>query len=151
MVIYAAEERPENIPVKAYATVILLLLLIFGGIGGYLYQRFSAFAQMDFSPPPVTIAVSSAQSETWDATLSAVGTIQAVQGVELTSETSGEITRILFESGDTVEAGQRLVELNSVVEQASRKNQIASLELAQILFDRDSALVKAKLHTADAV
>lgn len=127
---------------KAYVFVIVLLLAIFGSIGGYLYQRFSAFASMDFSPPPVTIAASTAQQEIWDETLSAVGTIQAVRGVELTSETSGEITEILFDSGDRVTAGQLLVVLNDEVEQASRQNQIASLDLAKILFERDRALIE---------
>ena len=71
---------------KAYVVVIALLLAIFGSIGAYLYQRFSSFASMDFTPPPVTIAASTAQLETWNETLNAVGSIQAVRGVELTSE-----------------------------------------------------------------
>ncbi len=99
---------------------------------------------MDFSPPPVTIAASIAQSETWDERLNAVGTIQAVRGVELTSETSGEITRILFDSGDSVESGQLLLVLNDEIEKASRRNQIASVELAEILFERDRALIEQK-------
>jgi membrane fusion protein (multidrug efflux system) len=121
-----------------------LLLVIFGSIGAYLYQRFSAFANMNFTPPPVTIATSSAVLETWDETLNAVGTIRAVRGIELTSETSGEITEVLFDSGNRVEAQQLLVVLNDEVEKASRKNQIASLKLAQILFDRDQTLVEQK-------
>jgi membrane fusion protein, multidrug efflux system len=129
---------------KAYVVVIVLLLAIFGSIGGYLYQRFSTFASMDFTPPPVTIAVSPAQLETWDETLSAVGSIQAVRGVELTSEASGEITQILFDSGDPVQAGQTLVVLNDEVEQASRQNQIANLELAEILYERDRKLLTQK-------
>ena len=127
---------------KAYIVVIVLLLAIFGSIGAYLYQRFSAFANMDFTPPPVTIAASTARLETWDETLSAVGSITAVRGVELTSETSGEITEILFDSGDRVAAGQLLVVLNDRVEQASRRNQIAALELAEILFERDRRLIE---------
>jgi len=130
--------------VKAYVVVIVLLLVLFGAIGGYLYQRFSAFASMDFSPPPVTIAVSEAKQETWDESLSAVGTIQAVRGVELTSEASGEITSIRFDSGDEVSAGQLLVVLNNDVEQASRQSQVAGLDLAQILFDRDEELVQKR-------
>lgn len=129
---------------KAYVVVIVLLLVLFGAIGGYLYQRFSAFASMDFSPPPVTIAVSEAKQETWDESLSAVGTIQAVRGVELTSEASGEITSIRFDSGDEVSAGQLLVVLNNDVEQASRQSQVAGLDLAQILFDRDEELVQKR-------
>jgi membrane fusion protein (multidrug efflux system) len=129
---------------KAYVLAVGLLLIIFGSIGGYLYQRFSAFASVDYAPPPVTIAASTAAWATWDETLNAVGTIQAVRGVELTSETSGEITEILFDSGDRVTAHELLVVLNDHVEQASRKNQIASLELAQILFERDRALIAQK-------
>jgi membrane fusion protein (multidrug efflux system) len=129
---------------KAYIVVVALLLVIFGSIGGYLYKRFSAFASMDFTPPPVTIAASTAALETWDETLNAVGTVQAVRGVELTSETSGEITEILFRSGGRVRADQLLVVLNDEVEQASRQNQIASLELAQVLFARDRTLIEQK-------
>lgn len=129
---------------RAYLVVILLLLVIFGAIGGYQYQRFSTLANTDFSPPPVTIAASTAALATWDQTLSAVGTIKAVQGVELSSETSGEIIDIQFDSGDQVPANQLLVILNDEVEQASRKNQIANLDLARILFNRDQTLVKQK-------
>ncbi len=129
---------------KAYAIAITLLVLIFGSIGGYLYKRFSAFAAMDFAPPPVTIAASVAAKETWNETLNAVGTIQAVRGIELTSEASGEITQIQFNSGDHVTAGQPLVVLNSREEIASRRNQQAALELAELLFERDSRLVESK-------
>ncbi len=129
---------------KSYLVVIGLLVLIFGAIGGYLYQRFSAFASMDFAPPPVTIAASIAAVERWGETLSAVGTIEAVRGVDLTSETSGEITSISFDSGDEVTQGLPLVVLNDEVEQASRRNQIAGLELAEILYNRDKELIKQK-------
>jgi membrane fusion protein (multidrug efflux system) len=122
---------------KAYAIAITLLLVIFGAIGAYLYQRFSAFASMDFSPPPVTVAVSTARTETWAETLSAVGSIRAVRGVELTSESSGEIVAIRFASGDRVEAGQALV----VLERQS---------IPQTQFDRSRAdLERARAQLAE--
>ena len=129
---------------RAYLTVIALLLAIFGSIAGYLYLRFSALAATDFSLPPVTIAASISRLENRDAFLDAVGTIKAVRGVELTSETSGVITAIHFDSGEEVQAGQLLLVLNDEVEQASRQNDIASLELAKILFARDRRLVDQK-------
>ena len=49
-----------------------------------------------------------------------------------------------FESGDRVNAGQLLVVLNDTVEQASRQNEIASLELAELLYERDAKLVEQK-------
>ncbi len=129
---------------KGYLIAGALLVVILGSIGGYIYQRFSAFAEMDFSPPPVTVATSTAVVENRSTLLNAVGSIQAVRGVELTSETSGEVTEIRFASGDKVAAGQLLVVLNDEVEKASRENQIAALELAQILFDRDAELIQQK-------
>ncbi|MCZ6830091.1 MAG: efflux RND transporter periplasmic adaptor subunit [Gammaproteobacteria bacterium] len=129
---------------RAYLFVAMLLLVIFGSIGGYLYARFSAFSKMDFTPPPVTIAAGVARAERWDQHLQAVGSIKAVRGVDLTSETSGEVTAIEFVSGQQVEAGQLLVVLNDEVEQASRRSQIASLDLAKILFERDQKLVQQK-------
>jgi membrane fusion protein (multidrug efflux system) len=128
--------------VRAYLIVVVLLLAIFGGIGAYLYQRFSAFAAQDFTPPPVTTAAATARAETWETYLEAVGTIRSVRGVDLSSETAGEITAIQFDSGDQVEAGQLLLVLNDDIEQAARLNEIASLELAEILFERDAKLIK---------
>ena len=130
--------------VRAYGFVAVLLLLIFGSIGGYQYMRISALAGMDFTPPPVTIAAGVAAAESWNQYLEAVGTIKAARGVELTSETSGEITAINFKSGDVVLAGQVLLVLNDDIEQASRRNQIASLDLAKVLFERDRKLVEKK-------
>ncbi len=127
---------------RAYLIAIALLLAIFGSIAGYLYQRFAAFEAMDFSAPPVTIAASEALAETWDTYLAAVGSIRAVRGVDLSSETSGEITSINFASGDQVQTGQLLLVLNDEIEQAARRNEIATLELAEILFERDRKLVE---------
>jgi membrane fusion protein (multidrug efflux system) len=129
---------------RAYLFVTALLLLIFGSIAGYLYVRFSALAEMDFQPPPVTVAASVARLERWDSYLDAVGTIKAVRGVELTSEESGEVVRINFESGGRVEKGQLMVVLNDKVEQANVRSQKASLAIAKLLFEQDKKLIKQK-------
>jgi membrane fusion protein (multidrug efflux system) len=130
--------------VRAYLYAILLLLLIFGGIGGYMAVRFATFANMDFTPPPVTVASGTARLEEWQLYLQAVGTITATRGVQLTSESSGEVTGISIASGDRVEIGQPLVQLNDDIEQAALLNQQASLELAEVLFARDAKLVRQK-------
>jgi membrane fusion protein (multidrug efflux system) len=130
--------------VRAYLLVGALLLAIFGSIAGYLVWRFSTFANMDFTPPPVTIAASYASNQQRVPKLEAVGSIKAVRGVELTCESSGEITAINFSSGGTVSSGDVLVVLNDEIEQASRRSQIASLELAEVLYQRDSKLIQQK-------
>ncbi len=129
---------------RAYLLVALLLLLIFGSISGYLYQRIASLSAMDFTPPPLTVSEAVATQDRWDSTLEAVGTIKAARGVELSTEESGEITAITVRSGNRVEAGDLLLTLNDKVEKASRERQIANLELAELLFERDAKLVKQK-------
>ena len=127
---------------RAYMVVIGLLVVLFGSIGAYLFVKFSAFRNADFTPPPVTIAAGNALQEDRNAYLDAVGTIKAIRGIDLTSESEGEIIALHFDSGETVEGGQLLLVLNDEIEQASRLNQIASRKLAEILFERASQLIK---------
>jgi len=129
---------------RGYILVFLILALIFGAIGTYLQARFSALANTDFSPPPVVVAAAISQREQWDTYLNAVGTINAVRGIDLTSEESGEITSINFKSGEGVEAGHLMLVLNDEVEKASRQSQRASLDLAKLLFIRDQQLIEQK-------
>ncbi|MEZ5504007.1 MAG: efflux RND transporter periplasmic adaptor subunit, partial [Halioglobus sp.] len=129
---------------RAYVFVIMLLLLIFGSIAGYLYNKFSVLAGMDFTPPPITVGAATAKSAEWPSELEAVGTIRATRGVELSAETSGEITSISVTSGEQVKEGQLILTLNDRVEQASRERQEANLKLARLLFERDASLLKQK-------
>lgn len=129
---------------RAYLYVAALLLAIFGGIGGYLYNKFATLAATDFSPPPITIAAAVAKNAQWESRLEAVGTIKAVRGVHLSTEESGEITAINVASGSEVKAGDLLLVQNDKIEVASRKRQIANLDLAKLLFERDSKLIKQK-------
>jgi membrane fusion protein (multidrug efflux system) len=64
--------------------------------------------------------------------------------VELSAESSGEVTSVAIASGDKVRKGDLLVTLNDKLELASRENQIASLELARVLFQRDQKLIRQK-------
>lgn len=129
---------------RAYFLVGLLLLAIFGGIAGYLYNQFSTLAATDFTPPPIPVLVAPAVPTTWPKQLEAVGTIRAARGVELSAETSGEVIAIEVDSGAQVEAGQAILRLNDSVELASLERQQAALTLAELLFKRDERLVKKK-------
>ncbi len=129
---------------RAYLFVVVLLLLIFGSIAGYLYNKFSVLADTDFSPPPITIAAATAQSAIWASELETVGTIRAARGVELGAETSGEVIAISVKSGEDVAAGQLILTLNDSVEKARLKQQEANLKLARQLFERDASLIKKK-------
>ncbi len=124
---------------------LLILATIFGGIFGWkFYQAQQMAAARSGGPPPATVAVSTARKELWQPYLSAVGSLAAVSGIEVTSEVAGQISAIHFESGQTVEAGDLLVQLDDRTDQARLKGLVAEQRLARLRFKRLARLVKDK-------
>ncbi len=129
---------------RAYLIATFLLIAILGAIAGTRSWQSAGGSGAHLGPPPVTIAVATAVAEIWNTELEAVGTIRAARGVELSVEESGEVVAIAVSSGDEVKAGQLLLTLDDKVEQASRESQIASLDLARLIYERDAQLLQQK-------
>jgi membrane fusion protein, multidrug efflux system len=90
----------------------------------------AAMAQgASFQPPPEAVTTLVAQTEHWPATLSAIGTIAAVQGVTVSADLPGAVARVAFESGRPVRKGDVLAELDTRQERA----QLAAIEAQQEL------------------
>jgi len=81
--------------------------------------------------------------------LHAVGELEAVRQVQLASEVAGRISRIAFVSGQQVEAGQVLVQLNDAPEQAERARLIAQLKNAEKTLARTRALQTSRAMTQE--
>ncbi|HEU5080879.1 MAG TPA: efflux RND transporter periplasmic adaptor subunit [Opitutaceae bacterium] len=96
------------------------------------------------APPQPVIGVSTidARSETWNPTISGIGTIAPVQGTSLSTEVEGTVTKINFENGQMVHAGDVLVEMDTSVEQAQLKAAEANLKWAKLSADRANELVQ---------
>src|SRR5687767_7480347 len=101
-----------------------------------------------FQPPPEAVTSIVAKQEKWPETLSAIGTIAAVQGVIVSADLPGIVERIDFQSGDAVNSGDILVQLDTKQEQAQLAQQLARLlaveaagELATLNFERLHGLV----------
>ncbi len=60
-----------------------------------------------FQPPPEAVTTIVASEEEWPATLSAIGTMAAVQGVTVSADLPGTVERILFDSGQAVQRRRR--------------------------------------------
>jgi membrane fusion protein, multidrug efflux system len=101
-----------------------------------------------FQPPPEAITTVIAREEKWPETLSAIGTVAAVQGVTVSADLPGIVTHIAFESGAAVNEGDLLVQLDTKQELAQLAQQQARLEaveaageLARLNFERMRGLV----------
>ena len=126
----------------AIGALALLLGLVFGVL--YFIESLVSTGLKNYSPPPVTVSVAEAKSESWERLIRSVGTLTAVNGVEITSEVGGLIKEIYFASGIDVEEGQVLVQLDDSVEQANLRSYVAQHSLAEINYIRDKKLFKSQ-------
>jgi len=95
--------------------------------------------------PPTTVSSATVKEEDWAPTLSAVGSISAVQGAVVSSELSGVVSQIAFENGGTAKKGDLLVQLDASAEEAQLKSAEADLGLARADLDRSRELVGRKV------
>jgi len=131
---------------------------VFAAIIGY--QMFVASMMKQYlesnAQPPATVTAMQVKQQLWQPQLAAVGTLRAVQGVQITAESSGIVKTIHFKSGDEVKQGDLLLELNSAQETAQLQSMQASRKLAEINFARDKqqfaihAISKAQLDASEA-
>ncbi|MDJ0801481.1 MAG: efflux RND transporter periplasmic adaptor subunit [Desulfobacterales bacterium] len=123
---------------KRIALSILLLVIIAGILGGIKYlqiDRMTAQGKAS-SMPPTTVTVTPVAKMDWEVRLSAVGTLNAVQGVTITAELTGKVARIAFEPGAFVDAGVLLVQQDIATETAQLRAAEATLALNRANFDR---------------
>jgi membrane fusion protein (multidrug efflux system) len=102
----------------------------------------AAIAQAaSFQMPPEAVTTVTARLEPWPATLDAIGTVQAVRGVTVSADLPGVVEAILFESGQSVRAGEVLVRLDSRQERAQLAAAEAQRDLAKLSLERARGLV----------
>ena len=118
---------------------LLVLILIIGGIRGCeIYTALKRYESMRM--PAIMVSTTKAQAVTWHPYINSVGSLTAIQGINVSPQVSGVVTKINFDSGVKVKQGDVLVVLDTNVLQAQLDNAKAALQLAQINFNRQAAL-----------
>ena len=124
--------------------MLVLMTVLIGVLGLVKMRQFQAMAGQfaAMQPPPEAVTTIVARREEWPATLSAIGTVAAVQGVTVSADLPGIVERITFDSGRTIQQGEVLVRLDTQQEQAQLAAAEAQLELAKLNFERMKGLVE---------
>ena len=114
--------------------LVFLLLIIMSGALGYkkFLQIQEQIAQGNQAPPPISVTVAQAETAQWERRIRAIGTLVAFQGVDVTTEVSGVITSINFESGGEIKQGSLLAEFDN-------RTETANLESARAKFNADNS------------
>src|SRR6478735_6620704 len=138
-----AHKRPVRL-VRWFIIVGLLLTLLVGGLVYFNYFRGKMIAQFfaTMKPPPSSVNVAVAKSETIPNLLIAVGDLAAVHQVNVTSDVNGRITAIQFTAGASVKQGTPLVQLFDAPDQGDLANFKAQQKVAQISLDRAKQLAE---------
>lgn len=123
--------------------LLLVIAALAGGLAWLKYRQIQAEIALFSQPQPApTVTLIEVLETDWEPTLSAVGTIQAVQGVEVNNEVAGQVTAITFQSGAMVKRGEILARLADDVDRADLEGLQAAERLARIKLERTRALLK---------
>ncbi len=120
---------------RRMAALVLLLLGACGGDAG----------PADEAEPPVRVRVAEVREQTLMETVRGIGTLRALQTVELRPEIPGRVTRIAFEEGGQVERGALLFELDTrklTQELEARRAALEAAEARQHNAERELARVE---------
>jgi membrane fusion protein, multidrug efflux system len=126
----------------------ILVTVILGGLAGAI-----GFYAFDFKPkflakvilgapqPPETVSAEAARTDSWQPQISAIGTLAALDGINITPQVGGIVKEIKFDSGQDVKKGQLLVILDTDTEAADMQSLEAQLANARLDLTRKEALV----------
>lgn len=143
---------------KRMFQMLAAVLAIVATLGFIKFQqiRTAIAAGKSWSAPPEAVTSVVAKQEQWSGTLEAVGSVEPVQGVTLSADLPGVVSRIAFQSGSHVAVGQALVELDARQEKAQLASAQSALELAKTSLDRSrklldmQAIAQAEFDQVDA-
>lgn len=133
--------------IKRFILTILGLLLLIGVLGGVKGMQIGALiaAGKDMRPPPVTVASANVEAAVWENSIAAIGTLEAGQGVIITAEAPGRVEKLMFSGGESVRAGEILVQQDVSSERSQLDQAQSSLSLANSNFNRVSRLYNNKV------
>lgn len=118
----------------AVATLFGILLVVGGVKASQIFAMVEA--GKSFVPPPESVSTVAAEVQHWPNIYSAVGTVEADEGITIAAEVPGKVQRIAFTSGEFVKAGEVLLEQESTNERAQLNAASARLRLAQANHER---------------
>lgn len=133
----------------------VVAIIVAAFLGGLSYFQFVLKPQMirqflsQMTPPPATVTAEAAKTEKWIEHLTSIGTMIASQGVDINTQVAGVVVDVSIDSGQDVQEGSTLVQLDVAVEQADLASNKATLDEAEVAYQRQTDLI-AKRVTSEA-
>ncbi|MEX3980872.1 efflux RND transporter periplasmic adaptor subunit [Paraburkholderia sp. EG287A] len=134
----AERQQPPRILLRLFLMLLVVGLLAAALIGFHLFKS-SILKKVTttIQSQQATVSTTTAVIAPWQPALSAVGSLRASKGADLSLETGGVIDEIDFDSGRDVEAGTVLLRLRPNDDPAKLEQLKATAELDEITYKRD--------------
>ena len=147
----ATARRPNT--VRWFAIMAVLLAVVLGGLYGFNRFREQAIATYfaNNKPPPAQISAVEAETEAVPRFAAGIGSVAAVHQVTINPEVGGRVTKIFFEPGAVVKAGDPLVQLNDAPDRGDLANYQAQARWAETTLQRSSELAKHQYEARETV
>ncbi len=132
---------------KRVAIAILGLIVVFAALALVKFDQIKSMiaAGETMRPPPTAVTAIDVQRVSWESSLQTIGTLEAAQGVVITADLSGRVTRLYFDGGELVETGDLLLEQDVSTESTQLSAAESDLVLAQNNLDRVERLFKSNV------
>jgi len=132
---------------------VVVVVVVLGTLGVVKALQIGTLVKFgkSYKPPPETISSTVARTEKWQATINAVGSVTAAQGVNVTTELSGIVTELAFESGALVAKGDLLLRLDTTTEEAQLRSLEATAALTKLNVERNRALFAEKTISSEVL
>ena len=145
------KRRPRTIVWFAIVGVLLAAVLY----GLYWFNGFRQQAMATYfannKPPPAQISAVEVETEAVPRFATGIGSVTAVHQVTINPEVGGRVTKIFFEPGATVKAGDPLVQLNDAPDRGDLANYEAQARWAETTLQRSNELAKHQYEARETV
>ena len=132
---------------KRILIAVLGLVLVIAALAAVKAMQIRAMIEQGKKAvlPPETVTTAVARAEPWETSLSAVGSLTAVQGVTVAAELPAKVVEIAFEPGAKVKRGDLLIRQDTSVEEAQLPGAEAQVTLTESVLARDVEMLKDKI------
>ena len=130
---------------RSVALAMCLLIAIGAFVFGIKILQIGKMMSTPMVMPPTTVSSAVVEEEDWAPTLSAIGSVSAVQGTVVSTELGGVVAEINFQNGGVAKKGDMLMRLDSSAEEAQLHTAEADLELARANLERERNLAARKV------
>jgi len=133
---------------KSILTIIVLAIVV--GAGWHFYTKNNS-QSANGKMPPATVEVATVSQRAIPLRLTAVGSLEANDAVDISPQIAGQVAKISFTPGQRVKKGTPLIQLDDTIYQAQLAAAQADLDLSALNYKRAAILEKKHLEAKQSL